>query len=299
VVARGRLIATVFAIGCAHDPAAAGRAALVRGDDRLAIRELQQALGRRDDAMLWRDLARAYQRNGELEAAHTAIVEAATRAPEDPTVVLIRAQLRLARGDREGSVRDATWLLGRLRDPGELERLAVVFVRLGRADAALDAAGRAVERSGGAADAYVNYAVLAVELRRLDAAAAALREGRARHRGHVALAEAEAALLLQRGDLASARAAYLALLPRHDRPGLVHLALALVDHELGDLDSALVHAQAAVAAEGSGRADVHYTLCVVLRDLGRDDEARNQLRRARRRFGGDDGLLALQASLGT
>lgn len=285
--------------GCAHDPATAGREALARGDDRHAARQLELALRTHDDdATLWRDLARARQRAGDVEGAHDAIVEAAERAPEDPSIVLVRAQLRLARSDRDGAARDATWLLTRLREPGDLERLAVVFVRLGRAEGALDAARRAVERSGGAADAYVNLAVLAVELRRFDVAAAAVREGRARHRKHVALAETEAALLLTRGDLAGARAAYTELLPLHDRPGLVHLALALVDHELGALPSALEHARAAVDAEGSSRADVHYTLCVVLRDLGRSDEARTHLRRALRRFGGHDGLLALQAALG-
>jgi len=304
VVARQRWLSAAallaaLASGCAHDPAALGREALARGDDREAVRQLEHALRTDDDAALWRDLARAHQRGGDLEAAHAAIVEAAERAPEDPSVVLVRAQLRLARDDRDGATRDALWLLDRLRDAGDLERLAIVLVRLGRADAAITAGRRAVEQSGGAADAYVNLAVLAVELRRLDVAAGVLREGRTRHPAHVALAESEAALLLARGDLPSARAAYLALLPRHGRPGLVHLALALIDHELGELDAALVHARAAVQAEGEGRADVHYTLCVVLHDLGRDDEARAQLRRARRRFSAHDGLLALESTLGT
>jgi tetratricopeptide (TPR) repeat protein len=303
VVARQRWLTAALlaaiATGCAHDPATQGREALARGDDRQAVRQLELALRTDDHATLWRDLARAHQHAGDLEAAHAAIVEAAERAPEDPSIVLVRAQLRLARDDRDGAARDAGWLLDRLKDAGDLERLAVVFVRLGRADAAIAAGRRAVERSGGAADAYVNLAVLSVEMRRIDVAAGVLREGRARHPDHLALAESEAALLLARGDSSAARAAYLAMLPRHGRPGLVHLALALIEHELGDLDAALVHARAAVEAEGETRADVHYTLCVVLHDLGRDDEARAQLRRARRRFSAHDGLLALESTLGT
>ena len=105
--------------------------------------------------------------------------------------------------------------------------------------------------------------------------------------------------LLARGDLPSARAAYLALLPRHGRPGLVHLALALGLHGGPGVDEGRVELPELVVDEGEGRADVHYTLCVVLHDLGRDDEARAQLRRARRRFSAHDGLLALESTLGT
>lgn len=284
--------------GCAHDSATLGRAALARGDTRQAVRHLEIALRSDDDVALWLDLARAQQRAGNVDAAYDAIVEAAERSPEAPSVVLVRAQLRLARSDRQGALGDAVWLAGRLRDAGDLERLAIVLVRLGQADAALDAGRQAVERSGGTADAYANLAVLAVELRRLDLAAGTLREGRARHPRNVPLAETEAALLLTLGDLSAARTAYTDLLERHDRPGLIHLALALIEHELGSLDSALEHARAAVAAEGDSRADVHYTLCVVLHDLGRDPEARAHLRRASRRFSSHEGLQRLNATLG-
>lgn len=292
-----RLIALALAasvVACAHDPVELGREALARGDDRGAVRQLGTALRRDDsDATVWRDLARAHQHAGEIEPAYVAIVEAAERAPADPSIVLVRAQLRVAREDREGAANDARWLLGRLKDAGDLERLAIVFVRLGDAERALDAARGAVERSGGAADAYANLAVIAVELRRFEAASIALREGRARHPRNVELAQTHAALMLARGDLVGARKTYVEMLPRHDRPGLLHLAIALIDHERGDLPSALEHARAAVAAEGDGRADVHYTLVVVLRAMGQDDEAHTHLRKALRRFASHDGLQQL------
>jgi tetratricopeptide (TPR) repeat protein len=235
---------------------------------------------------------------GDLDGAHAAIVEAARRSPSDPSIVLVRAQVRFARDDRDGAASDARWLLARLDDPGDLERLAVLFVRLGLADEALAAGARAVDRSGDSADAYGNLAVLAVELRRFDAAASALREGRARHPRDVDLRETEAAFLLSRGELGKAREAYRALLPLHARPGLVHLALALIEHELGEHEAALDDARAAVELEGKDRADVHYTLAVILIDLGRDDEARRTVNRSVRRFPDHEGLRSLADRLG-
>lgn len=278
---------------CAHDARELGTLALARGDDREAARQLERALQRDDDALLWRDLARARQRSGDLDGAHVAIVEAARRAPEEPSIVLTRAQVRFARDDRDGARSDARWLLPRLSDAGDLERLAVLFVRLGAADEALASARRAVERSGGAADAYGNLAVLAVELRRFDEARAALSEGRARHPRDVELRETEAAFLLARGELEGARKAYRELVRLHARPGLVHLALALVEHELGDHEAALVDARAAVELEGKDRADVNYTLAVILLASGRDEEARRSVQRSRRRFPEHDGLRSL------
>ncbi|MBX7082800.1 MAG: tetratricopeptide repeat protein [Nannocystaceae bacterium] len=292
-------VALLLGAGCAHDHAQLGRDALARGDDREAARQFEAALQRDDDASLWRDLARARQRQGDIDGAHDAIVEAAERAPEDPSIVLVRAQLRFAREDREGAARDAAWLLPRLRGGGELERLAVLLVRLGDAPAALRAAARAVEVTGGTAGSYVNLAVLATELRRTAAARDALAEGRKRHPRDLALLETEAAFLLSQGQLDGARADYAAMLDRHAHPGLVHLALALIDHERGALDDAKTHAAAAVEAEGHVRADVHYTLVVVLRDRGELDEARTRLRKARRRFPADDGLARLEAELAT
>lgn len=291
----GVVLAGVVLGGCRPtSPADLGRAALARGDDAGAVRQLERALhDAPDDASLWRDLARAYQRVGDIERAHDAIVEAATRRPEDPAIVLVRAQLRVARSDRDGAARDATWLLGRLRDPGSCERLAVVFVRLGDAPRAIAAAREALALADGSADAHVNLAVIAAQVRRFDVAAETLAQGRRRFPKHVELAQTQAALAMSSGDLAAARRTYVELLAIHPEPGLVHLALALVDHERGDLDTALEHARAAVDALGQTRVDVHYTLCVVLVDLGRLDEAEAHVARARRRFGHTDELAAI------
>jgi Flp pilus assembly protein TadD len=291
-------VALVLATGCARQAAELGREALARGDESEARRQLMRALDHApEDPTLWRDLAKAHLRMGDPAGAALAIAEAAKRAPKDPSIVLLRGQIRVATGDRKGAAADARWVLGRLRHPGALEELAVLFVRLGDAPRALAAGRAAIEASGGAADAYTNLAVLAVELRDPKAAARAFAEGRERHPKNVALREAEAAFLVTRGDLRGALAAYQALLPLHRRPGLVHLGMALLAHELGDLDAALVHARAAVQLEGAERADVHYTHAVVLRDRGQVEEARRVVRRALERFAGDDDLARLDVEL--
>jgi tetratricopeptide (TPR) repeat protein len=299
VAVRRALVVVALALGgCARQAADLGREALARGDEAEARRQLARAIEHApDDATLWRDLARAHLRMGDPEAARAAITRAAARAPEDPSVVLLRGQIRVATSDRAGAAADARWVLSRLRSAGALEELAVLFVRLGDAPSALAAGRAAVEASGFAADAYTNLAVLAVELRDFRAAARAFDEGRDRHPRNVPLREAEAAFLLSRGDLRGALAAYDALLPLHRRPGLVHLGMALVAHELGDLDAALGHARAAVKLEGEARPDVHYTHAIVLRDRGELDEARRVVRRARARFAGDDALARLEAEL--
>lgn len=294
--ARGLAIAAVCLLaGCAHDATDLGRAALARGDEAEAVRQLGRALARDDhDALVWRDLARAHQRLGHLEAARAAIDEASRRAAGEPTVVLLRAQIRFAQGDREGAAADARQLAQAALPTRAWSELAVLFARLGLADAAIAAARTGIARTGEAADAYVNLAVVATWLRREREARAAVAEGRRRHPRNVALRETEAAMLLGDGRLPQARAAYRELLPLHPRPGLVHLALALVEHELGDLPAALVDARAAVELEGEARSDVHYTLVVVLRDAGDRRAAELALRSARRRFPGDDALAALR-----
>lgn len=292
------VLALAVGPGCARQAAELGREALARGDEAEARRQLARAIeGAPADPTLWRDLAKAQLRLGDPEGARRSITEAAARAPADPGIVLLRAQIRLAAGDRAGAAVDGKWVLTRLRRAGPLEELAVLFVRLGDAPRALAAGRAAVDASHGAADAYTNLAVLAVELRDAKAAARAFAEGRERHPKNVGLREAEAAFLVSRGDLRGALAAYQAMLPLHRRPGLVHLGMALLAHELGDLDAALVHARAAVELEGAARPDVHYTHAVVLRDRGEVEEARRVVRRALERFAGDDDLARLDAEL--
>lgn len=291
------VLALTLAPGCL-DHAARGREALSRGDYPGAQRLLERAVAEHpEEAGLWRDLARTHLRLGAPHDARAAIDEAARLAPDDPAIVLLRGQIRMALRDRDGARDDALWVLERARAPARLQELAILFVRLGMADEALRAASIAVERSGGDAAAYNNLAVLAVEARRLDVARSALAEGRARHPEDVALAEAEAAFFVQRGELKRALAAYRELLPRHPEPGLVHLALALLAHAVGDLDAAVDDARAAVEHLGLERADVHVTYVIVLRDRGLHAEARAHLRRARRRFPHHGELAGLEATL--
>lgn len=298
---RGRWHATIvlaMAAGCATaDAAAQGRTELAQGDYAAARRSLTVAASHEtEDPTLWRDLARAHLRAGAVADAQTAIDRAAALAPSDPAVVLLRGQIRMAAGDRPGALRDASYAAQRARAPRRLQETAILLLRLGQPDAALEAAGRAVERSGAEASAYTNLAVLAVEARRPAAARRALEQGRARHPTDVPLAEAHAAFLIQTGRLAEARGVYAKILPLHPRPGLVHQALALLAHGTGDLDAARRHAVAAVDALGAQRPAVHYTLVVVLRDRGERDEADRRLRRALRRFPHDPDLRRLNES---
>lgn len=284
---------------CAHaDAVLEGREALQRGDYAEARRQLSEAVDDHpDDPSLWRDLARAHMRDGALPEARMAIARADDLRPGHPATVLLRAQVRMNQGDRAGARKDALWVADHARRPRALQEVAVLFVRLGMADEAMAAARAAVDRSDGAAAAYTNLAVLAVEARRLDVAAAAFAEGRALHPEDIALAEAEAAFLLSTGQLSRARTTYEALLPHHPRPALIHLAIALLAHEARDLDAALEHSEQAVALAGHQRPDVHYTHVVILRDRGDLEHARRAVRRGQRKFPGHPGLSKLAEEL--
>jgi tetratricopeptide (TPR) repeat protein len=287
-------------VGCAArlDDAELGAEALTRGDDAGAIRHLRDAVkDAPDNGRAWSDLARAHFRLAQIPEAALAIDQAARLRPEAPEVVLLRAQIRLNGGDRDGAQRDATWVLAHGDTPGQLQQTAVVLVRLGRAHDALAAASRVVELSSGSASSYGNLAVLALELRETKVAARALRDGRARHPHDVTLAQTQAAFFLATGDHAQARVIYEELIERHPNPGLLHHALALLAHEAGDLDDAQRHADAAVAALGQPRAEVVYTQIIVLRDRGRIEDAQRALARARRRFPAHEGLQELERDL--
>ena len=293
------LVGALGATACATvDPAILGAEALARGDDAGAIRYLQDATAQTpDNPKAWRDLARAHFRMGHVLAAARAIDQATKLAPDDPDVVLLRAQIRMNGGDREGAGKDATWMLAHGRTPSQLEQTAVLLVRLGRAREAVQAASKVVELSGGSASSYGNRAVLALELRQVEVADRALREGRAAHPKDIKLAQTQAAFFLATQQLDRAREVYLQILPEHPQPGLIHQALALLAHEAGDLDDAQRHADAAVAALGMTRADVLYTQVVIYRDRGDLEAAQRQLRKARRRFPAHEDLAALEREL--
>lgn len=273
-LARGVAL-TLALTACAHRRTAElGQAALDRGDDPTAARLLRRAVSEDpNDADAWRDLARAHLRAGEPEPAAVAVDRAAALLPDAPDIRLLRGQIRMNLGDRTGALTDARAVLATGRSAPLLEQAAVLLVRLGEADLALRAASRAVESSGGEASAYGNLAVLAVELRRPRVAERALATGRARHPDDVSLAQTQAAFFLSAGRRLEAAAVYREILPLHPEPGLVHHALALIEHEAGALDRAQAHADAAALALGESRPDVLYTRIVILRDRGEIEEA--------------------------
>jgi tetratricopeptide (TPR) repeat protein len=295
---RRLLLLGVLAAACAPAHAQRGRQALARGEHGLAARELGRATEKApDDATLWRDLALAHLRGGRTEPAVEAAQRAVSLAPEDPDGRLVRAQADLAAGLRDEALADARFVAARETGPASLFQAAILLLRLHRPDEALAAAERAAERSGGDGGAWANLAVLAVSAGRHEVAERAFDAGRKADPEHLGLAEAHASWLVSRRELAQARAAYQALLPRHENPGLVHLALALLSHELGDLARARLHSQAAVDALGRARPDVHFTHVVVLRDSGDLPAAARHLAAARRRFPGDESLARLAEDL--
>jgi tetratricopeptide (TPR) repeat protein len=292
------LLAALCSSACAPGHAARGRQALARGDHGLAIEELARATDEHpDDASLWRDLARAHMRAIEPQQAIEAIERAYAIDPGDAETALVRGQARLAVDRRDGALEDALFVLEHGTTARALQETAILLLRLHEADRAIAAGRRAIELSKHDPTAYANLAVLAAKAGRNDVAGQAFTEGRRIHPEHIGLAEAHAAWLIGRGEVEQARDVYRALLPVHPKPGLIHLAIALLSHSLGDLGDARVHSEAAVAAVGRERADVHYTHIVVLRDTGDLDEARAHLDAARRRFPGDSDLARLAASM--
>ena len=279
------------------DPAVRGREALARGDDREATRLLQEATSQHpEDAALWRDLARAHMRAGELPPADEA-VERSLAVRREPQTVLLRAQIRMGLSDRDGARQDLQWAVPRLRRAHRLQEAAVLQLRLGDTDGALVTAWRAVERSGGEASAHANVAVLAMEGHRPKEAERALDEGLRRHPRDVNLLQTRGAMHASQGQVDRAIDVYRQLVQVHPEPGLLHQALALLLHARGDREAALQHADAAVAGLGHLRADVHYTRVVILRDLGHIGDARRALARARRQFPGDESLARLASAL--
>lgn len=292
------LLLVSLALGCAPNHAQLGRNAFGRGDYGLAIRELSEATREHpEDAELWRDLARAHMRAIQPEQAATAIARAFELEPNDANTVLVRGQVSMALDKRDEALTDARFVVQNGKSARALQETAILLLRLHEADEAIGAARRAVELSKNDPTAYANLAVLAVEAGQPDVAVAAFEEGRRIHPEHVGLAEAQAAWLASTGQLAPARDAYRELLKIHPEPGLIHLAIALLSHALGDLTDARTHSQAAVDASGKERADVHYTHVVVLRDSGDQAGAREHLAQARRRFPGDEDLARLAASM--
>lgn len=292
------LVAGAWLLACAPGHAEQGRRAMARGDHGTAIGQLELATREHpDDPSLWRDLARAHMRAIEPQQALAAIERAYAIDPTAPQTVLVRGQARLAVEQHDGAREDAMFVLEHARTARTLQETAILLLRLHEPDPAIAAARRAIELSKHDPTAYANLAVLAAKAGRNDVANEAFVEGRRIHPEHVGLAEAHAAWLIGAGQVAQARDIYRDLLAVHPEPGLIHLAIALLSHSLGEFEDARVHSEAAVAAVGRERADVHYTYVVVLRDVGDLDAARVHLDAARRRFPGDGDLAQLAASM--
>jgi tetratricopeptide (TPR) repeat protein len=292
------LLASLALFACAPSHFDLGRQALARGDDDEAVRQLGMAVAKDpENPLAWRELARARFRRAEHEDAALAIAEAESLRPGDPSIRLLRGQIALGLGDREAALVDGKYAAEHSQRPAELQQAAILLLRLHAPEPAFAAAKRAIDASNHDPTAYTNLAVLAEEAGRSDIAEDALVRGREHAPDHVGLAEAEAAWLTRHERWADARAAYIALLPRHPTPGLVHLALALLFHQDGKFGEALDHAAKAVAELGDTRADVHYTYVVVLADSGDRKAAQKALAQARRRFPADPDLTRLGAML--
>ena len=248
---------------CSGSLARRGRDALDRGDLALASELLTRAAAQTpQDPDIWRDLARAHLRAGHPEVAAPVADEALSLSPT-AELRLLRAQIHMALDERDAARRLVRQAVPDLRAASRLDEAAVLLLRLGEVDAALQAARQAVARSKGAADSYVNLAVLAQQAHRPQVARSAVAEGLARHPADPHLLATDAALLLRAGKLREARDVYLRLLPVHEQPGVVHQALALIEFELGDLAAAERHARAAVATIGRTHPYVRDTLATI------------------------------------
>ena len=101
---------------CARAHLDRGRFELALGEAIQALKSLEAATRLRPDAAGPRlELAKLYFSRGQSDAGERELAQASElAASNDPDVVLVTAQLQLARGDLPGAIRNAEWLSGRL-----------------------------------------------------------------------------------------------------------------------------------------------------------------------------------------
>lgn len=254
----------------AHDRLA--RAYYYGGDHATAIDEWRKAANVRQDFATRLRLARAEQQRGNLDAAHTEVVQALTIEPRNARAHLLRGEI-LYQSAKTVEARDALEnAVGLDRTLAEAYHLlAFIYGELGESTKADAAAARAAELNPTLSKAQTNlsldsystarYEELVGDRAKPDVAAGgtlahynlglafrqkalydeALREFRlATERGEDPLLvhQAEAEMLLLRGDSAQARELYEQLVQDEPRSPKLWNELGVARHQAGELDGA-------------------------------------------------------------
>jgi tetratricopeptide (TPR) repeat protein len=127
----------------------AARRELREGAVNAAAARLEALRGRApEDARVAAGLARAYLRQGRVDAALTVAEDAVRRAPASGVALVALGQSRKAAHDLEGALEAFTRARAADDTPFVSTQLGRVLLALGRADAALEAARTALRRHG-------------------------------------------------------------------------------------------------------------------------------------------------------
>jgi tetratricopeptide (TPR) repeat protein len=127
----------------------AARRELREGSAAAAAARLEALRGRApDDARVAAGLARAYLRQGRVDAALTVAQDAVRRAPASSLALVALGQARKAAHDHEGALEAFSRARAADDTPFVGTQLGRAFLALGRAEEALDAARTAIRRHG-------------------------------------------------------------------------------------------------------------------------------------------------------
>ncbi len=303
-----------------------GIAATADGRPLEGERALRRSLRRRSDGWVGVQLVNLLLGQGRDVAAEKVVADLGGRLPADPQVRRARVYLLVARNQLEDA-RDGLLQLEAAFPTAEIaHQLAALLAEMGDVGAALDAAGRAVERSpedgalrrhhfellaslgrwseleavasaagaasvGGGLDSYWKGVALARQGKEEPAVRALASVAEHGQPDAVALAGA-AGWLLQLSAFGEAeKAARRALLDSPERPALHHL-LAMVLSRQGRESEGLAHYRRA-ADSAPEDATYRFDLLVSLCDLDRADELEDSLARAQRDFDEDPRFGAL------
>lgn len=262
-------------LGEGLEPAAEARARLEVADLRLtaltngtcddavlrhlrAVREL-----RPDDPEVHYRLGRAHRACGDADAAREALLrfrelsretDAADHADRDAGTALNEIRRLAAEGEAAGALQRLEELAADRPDDDRVHLLrAKILFSAGRGEAALESVIRARELLPGRVEAHYLEGLFASRLGRLDHAEDALRR----------------ALALDSGSAES------------------HALLAAILADRGETEAAAEHFRRALAVRTEASPAVHLGYAKVLHELGRDEEAREQIRRAENAGRGD------------
>jgi serine/threonine-protein kinase len=231
---------------------------------------------------LWRSYATTLEED-QLVAAEAAARRALDLDPALPAAIVARARILRSTGRQESSIEELRRVLARHPKPAEAyHELAESYEQVGQITQAEDAWRMALSLDENDWKSWSGLGRLLVQLGELDDAAAALEEARRLAPERVTGPSIElATFALQSGDMEEAIRRFEAL-PQPIREARVasNLGFAYYFSERPDrLERAVDYFEHAVRLRPAG-AGYHRNLADTYADLGRDDEARAEYRRA-------------------